>query len=128
METYSLNETNPRKRIFLKYRLPSNNDYTNLVPIFKYFLRLTDRLVQVAHFRPEVLRKVKAVREATIKQIQKADEEGKAEERALEREKAKKLKRDQELNALDAKAQKKYLDREREKEMKRGLKKQTMRA
>lgn len=128
METHSLNETNPRKRIFIKYRLPSNNDYTNLVPIFKYFLRLTDRLVQVAHFRPEVLRKVKAVREATIKQIQKADEEGKAEERALEREKAKKLKRDQELNALDAKAQKKYLDREREKEMKRGLKKQTMRA
>lgn len=125
---YSLNETNPRKRIFLKYRLPSNNDYTNLVPIFKYFLRLTDRLVQVAHFRPEVLRKVKAVREATVKQIQKVDEESKAEERALEREKAKKLKRDQELNALDAKAQKKYLDREREKEMKRGLKKQTMRA
>lgn len=127
-EKYSLNETNPRKRIFLKYRLPSNNDYTNLVPIFKYFLRLTDRLVQVAHFRPEVLRKVKAVREATVKQIQKADEESKAEERALEREKAKKLKRDQELNALDAKAQKKYLDREREKEMKRGMKKQTMRA
>jgi len=98
------------------------------VPIFKCYLRLADRLVQVGHFRPEVLRKVKSAREAAVKQLQKADEDSKAEERAQERERAKKAKRDQELNALDAKAQKKYLDREREKEMKRGLKKQTMRA
>jgi hypothetical protein len=127
-EYHSLNETTPRKRIFLKYRLPSNNDYTNLVPLFRYFLRLTDLLVQGAHFRPEVLRKVKAARDATIKQIQKADEDSKAEERAQERERAKKAKRDQELNALDAKAQKKYLEREREKEMKKSMKKQTLRA
>ncbi|KAK4123473.1 DUF1682-domain-containing protein [Parathielavia appendiculata] len=124
----TLNETTPRKRIFLKCRLPSNNDYTNLVPIFKYFLRLTDRLVQVAHWRPEVLRKVKVARDATINQIKKADEEKQAEERALERERAKKAKRDQELKALDAKAQKKYLEREREKELKKSMKKQTMRA
>ncbi|KAK4106442.1 DUF1682-domain-containing protein [Parathielavia hyrcaniae] len=124
----TLDETTPRKRIFLKYRLPSNNEYTNLVPIFKYFLRLPDRLVQGAHWRPEVLRKVKAAREATISQIKKVDEEKLAEERALERERAKKAKRDQELKALDAKAQKKYLEREREKEMKKSMKKQTMRA
>ncbi|KAK4157134.1 hypothetical protein C8A00DRAFT_40496 [Chaetomidium leptoderma] len=124
----TLNETTPRKRIFLKYRVPSDNDYTNLVPIFQCFLRLTDRLVQGTRFRPEVLRKVKAARETTIKQIQKADEEERAEERAQERERVKKAKRDQELNALDAKAQKKFLEREREKEMKRGMKKQTMRA
>ena len=96
----SLNETSARKRIFLKYRLPSNNDYTNLVPIFKHVLRLPDRLVQGARFRPEVLRKVKAARDAAVKQIQKADDESKAEERA----------------------------QEREKEMKRGMKKQTTRA
>lgn len=124
----SLNETAPRKRIFLKYRLPANNDFSNLVPLFKYFLRMTDKLVQVAHFRPEVLRKVKAARDATVKQIQKVDEEEKAEERALERERVKKAKRDQELNALDAKAQKKYLEREREKEMKKSMRKQTARA
>ncbi|KAL2140071.1 hypothetical protein VTI28DRAFT_4285 [Corynascus sepedonium] len=124
----TLNETTPRKRIFLKYRLPSNNDYSNLVPLFRYFLRLTDRLVQVAHFRPEVLRKVKAARDATAKQIEKADKESRAEELAAERERAKKAKRDQELNALDAKAQKKYLERERERELKKSMKKQTMRA
>ena len=98
------------------------------MPIFKYLLRLPDRLVQGARFRPEVLRKVKAARDAAVKQIQKADDESKAEERAQEREKAKRAKRDQELNALDAKAQKKYLEKEREKEMKRGMKKQTTRA
>ncbi|KAH6849786.1 hypothetical protein B0I37DRAFT_413235 [Chaetomium sp. MPI-CAGE-AT-0009] len=124
----TLNDTTPRKRVFLRYRLPSDNDYAKLVPLFKYFLRITDRLVQGPRFRPEVLRKVKAARDATIRQIQKADEEERAEERAAERERLKKAKRDQELNALDAKAQKKYLEREREKEMKKSMKKQTTRA
>lgn len=85
-------------------------------------------LVQSAHLRPEVSRKVKSVREDTIRQIKKADEDEKAEERAVERERLRKLKRDSELNALDAKAQKKYLDREREKELRRSSKKTTMRA
>ncbi|KAL2133392.1 hypothetical protein VTI74DRAFT_2435 [Chaetomium olivicolor] len=124
----TLDETTPRKRILLKYRMPSNNDYTNLLPIFKYFLRLTDQLTKVAHFRPEVLRKVKTVRDNTIKQIQKADEESKAEERAQERERLKKAKRDEELNKLDAKAQKKYLEKEKERELKRSMKKQSVRA
>ncbi|KAA8572060.1 hypothetical protein EYC84_001985 [Monilinia fructicola] len=53
------------------------------------------------------------------------NEEEKAEERALEREKAKKLKRDLELKGLDAKAQKKYLEKEREKEIRKAQKKQT---
>ncbi|EGS20644.1 uncharacterized protein CTHT_0024800 [Thermochaetoides thermophila DSM 1495] len=124
----TLNETRPRKRVILKYRVPSNDDYTSLLPIFEYFLRMPDHLVQVAHFRPEVLRKVKVVRDEEIRKIQKAEEESKAEERAQEREKAKKAKRDQELSQLDAKAQKKYLEREREKELKRSMKKATIRA
>ncbi|KAL2024448.1 hypothetical protein VTK56DRAFT_8259 [Thermocarpiscus australiensis] len=124
----TLNETTPRKRIFLKYRLPSDDKYDPLLPIFKCFLRLTDQLAQAAHFRPEVLRKVRAVRDETARQIQRAEEESRAEERAQERERAKKARRDQELNALDAKAQKKYLEREREKELRRNVKKVTARA
>jgi len=112
----------------LRYRLPSSNNYDALLPIFSYFMRLPDALVQSAHFRPEVLKKVRGVRDETVKQIQKADEEGKAEERAAEREKAKKQKREAELGALDAKAQKKYLEKEKEKEMRRSMKKQTLRA
>lgn len=124
----SLDETTPRKRLFLKYRLPSHNDYTPFIPLFHYFMRLPDHLVQVAHFRAEVLRKVKATRDEAQKSIKKASEEEKAEERAAERERAKKLKRDQNLSALDAKAQKKFLDREREKELRKTTKKQTTRA
>lgn len=125
---HSVEETNPRKRIFLKYRLPSDNNYEPLLPIFQYFLRMTDQLVQVAHFRPEVLRKVKSVRDEMIKGIQKANEQEKAEELAIEREKQRKAKRDAELAAMDAKAQKKYLEKEREREAKRQTKKMTTRA
>jgi hypothetical protein len=122
-----LDEAVPRKRIFLRYRLPSNNNYENLLPIFSYFVRLPDQLASAAHFRPEVLRKVKSVRDENIKQIQKVAEDEKAEERALERDKARKTKRDAELNALDAKAQKKYLEKEKEKELRKAAKKQTVR-
>ncbi|KAL0931903.1 DUF1682 domain protein [Colletotrichum truncatum] len=123
----TLEETTPRKRIFLRYRLPSNNNYDSLLPLFQYFVRIPDALVSGAHFRPEVLRKVRSVRDESIAQIKKAAEAEKAEERALEREKQKKAKRDAELGALDAKAQKKYLEKEREREQKKSMKKQTMR-
>jgi hypothetical protein len=74
------------------------------------------------------MRKVRITREDMIKKLQKADEEEKAEERALEREKAKKLKRDNDLKGLDAKAQKKYLEKEKEKEIRRSQKKMSQRA
>jgi len=73
------------------------------------------------------LRKVRTTREDTIRKLQKADEEEKAEERNLEREKAKKLKRDLELKGLDAKGQKKYLEKEKEKELRKNQKKMTSR-
>ena len=122
-----LEETIPKKRIYLSMRVPSSGDYTKTLPIFEYFIRLTDILVQGAHFRPEVLRKVRTTREDAIRKLQKADEEEKAEERNTEREKAKKLKRDLELKALDAKGQKKYLEKEKEKEMRKNQKKMTSR-
>jgi dipeptidase len=122
-----IEETTPRKRLLLRYRLPSSNNYDDLVPLFAAFLHIPDHLASSGHFRPEVLRKVKTVREETIKHIQKASEDEKAEERAVEREKARKTKRDAELNALDAKAQKKYLDKEKEKQQRKAAKKQTMR-
>lgn len=123
----TIEETAPRKRLFLRYRLPSDNNYDNLLPLFNVFVRFPDHLAASGHFRPEVLRKVKNVRDETIKQIQKLSEDEKAEERAIEREKAKRAKRDAELNALDAKAQKKYLDKEKDKQMRKANKKQTVR-
>ncbi len=122
-----LDEAAPRKRLYLRYRLPSSNSYENLTPLLSYFIRLSDHLAAAAHFRPEVLRKLRHVRDDLTKQIQKQAEEEKAEERAQERDKAKKAKRDAELNALDAKAQKRYLEKEKEKEIRKASKKQTVR-
>ncbi|KAM4054651.1 hypothetical protein HRG_005477 [Hirsutella rhossiliensis] len=124
----TLDETNPRKRLFLRYRLPSDNGYDTLAPLLSYFVRMPDRLVQAAHFRPEVMKKVRATREAMVAQIRKADQEERNEERIYEKEKTRKAKRDAELKGLDAKAQKKYLEKEKEKELRRSQKKMTMRA
>lgn len=125
----TLDETAPRKRIFIRYRLPSSDkEYDDILPLFSYFLRLPDVLVKQAHFRPEVLRKVRAIREDAIAQIKKLDDEIKAEERNAERERAKKVKRDEQLKAMDAKTQKKFLDKEREKEFKKSQKKGNIRA
>ena len=89
---------------------------------------MSDHLAASAHFRGEVTRKLRVVRDDLIKQIQKQAEEEKAEERALERDKAKKAKRDAALNALDAKAQKRFLEKEKEKELRKASKKQTVRS
>lgn len=124
----TLDEATPRKRLFLRYRLPSDNSYGSLLPLMSYFLRLPDALVHSAQFRPEVTKKLRATREAAVAQIRKAAEEERSEERAAEKEKARKAKRDADLKGLDAKAQKKYLEKEKEKEHRRGQKKMTTRA
>ncbi|KAI9846394.1 MAG: hypothetical protein M1837_003985 [Sclerophora amabilis] len=124
-----LNETVPKKRIYLSYRLtdPSSDEHSTL-PLFSYFLRLPDRLVASAHFRPEVMRKVRQIREDQIRKLQKTDEGEKAEERALKRDRDRKEKRDATLKGLSAEEQRKFLDKEREKELKKGQKRMTSRA
>ncbi|KAJ4141474.1 hypothetical protein NW768_000687 [Fusarium equiseti] len=124
----TLEETAPRKRLFLKYSLPSNGIYDTLLPLFSHYLQLPDLLVKVAHFRPEVSKKVRTIRENAIAEIKKSAESQRQEELLLEKEKARKAKRDAELKVLDAKAQKRYLEKEREKEMRKNQKRQTQRA
>lgn len=123
----TLDETSPHKRMHLKYNLPSDDNYDRFLPLFEYMLRFPDLLVAQAHFRPEVLKKIRNVREQKVNQIKKAAEEERAEERLAEKEKAKKAKRDAELKGLDAKAQKKYLEKEQAKEQRKSQKKMTMR-
>jgi hypothetical protein len=123
----SMEETVPRKRLFLKYQLPSGDKFDNFVPIFSHFLRLPDTLAQSAHFRPEVTKKLRATRDVMVSQLKKAEEEEKSEERLQEKERVKKAKRDADLKALDAKAQKKYLEKEQQKEQRKAQKKMSMR-
>jgi len=98
------------------------------MPIFQYFLRLTDQLASHGHFRPEALRRIKQTRDEQIAKIKKADDEEKAEERKLSLDKAKKEMRDAKLGRLSADEQRKFLEKEREKNARKGMKRSTVKA
>ncbi|KAF2264210.1 DUF1682-domain-containing protein [Lojkania enalia] len=124
-----LDDTVPRKRISLSLKLQSaSNPYDSTLPIFQYFLRIPDLLIQHGRFRPEAMRRIKQTREEQIAKIKKFDDDEKAEERKLAGDKAKKEKRDQLLSRMTAEEQRKYLEKEREREGKRREKKKTIKA
>lgn len=128
--TFSLRieETTPRKRVQLCLSLaPSAAGYTSTLPLFTQFLRFPDRIVSLGHFRPEVMRKIRNVREEEIKKLRRLDEQEKAEERKLATEKLKKEERERTLRGMTAEEQRKFLERERDKEQRRSMKKQTRR-
>ena len=129
MLQYRIDETAPKKRVHLSINLSSSSsDYSTTVPLFNMFLRLTDRLVASAHFRPEVMRKIRNAREEEVKHLRRADEEEKAEERKLAAEKQKKEERERLLRGMNADEQRKFLERERKGDLKRGQKKATRKA
>ncbi|EAW10445.1 CCDC47 family protein [Aspergillus clavatus NRRL 1] len=124
-----IEETTPRKRVHLCVTLPSSSSgYAATLPLFNQFLRLPDKLVASAHFRPEVMRKIRNVREEEIKKLRRADEEEKAEERRLAVEKIKKEERERLLRGMTAEEQRKFLERESQKGQRRSMKKYTKRA
>ena len=121
-----IDETVPKKRVQLSVNLSSSAaGYAATVPLFNQFLRFGDKLVAAAHFRGEVLRKVRNVREDEIKKLRRVEEEEKAEERKLAAEKIKKEERERLLRGMTADEQRKYLDRESQKEQRRSSKRMT---
>ena len=125
---FRLNETIPRKRVSLSLRLPSSDSpdaYKDTVPLFEYFLRLPDILASQAHYRPEVMRKVRTTREDEIRKLKKIDDDEKAEDRKAEADRKKKESRDAKLKGLSADEQRKFLDKEREKDQRKSQKKMT---
>ncbi|KAF3917902.1 hypothetical protein ABW20_dc0108312 [Dactylellina cionopaga] len=113
-----------RKRLVLHFNIESNTDS---VALMDYFLRLPDFLVANARFRPEIIRKVRTLREDERRKLERVEEDKKAEERQLEKDEKKKQDRDAKLRGLSADEQKKFLEKERDKEMKKAAKKQTRR-
>ena len=123
-----LSEHTPRKRVTLELTLPSSGDHEVLRRLVSAYIRLVDHLVASAHFRPEVLRKIKATRDDETRKLKRAiDEEGK-EERELKLAEKKKAERDSKLRNMSAADQKKFLEKEREKERKDAMKKQSRKA
>ncbi|KAL4909155.1 hypothetical protein BDW74DRAFT_174365 [Aspergillus multicolor] len=124
-----IEETAPRKRVQLVGSLASSSSgYASTLPLFTEFLRFPDRLVSLAHFRPEVMRKIRNVREEEVKKLRRLDEQEKAEERKLAAEKIKKEERERVLRGMNAEEQRKYLDREQQKEQRRSMKRYTKRS
>ncbi|KAJ6069601.1 hypothetical protein N7499_011488 [Penicillium canescens] len=121
-----IEETVPKKRIQLSANLASSaSGYSTTLPLFNQFLRLADKLVASAHFRTEVMRKIRNVREEEIKKLRRVEEEEKAEERRIAAEKVKKEERERILRGLSADEQRKFLDREAQKGQRRSMKKST---
>ena len=86
---------------------------------------MSDQLVAHAHFRAEVMRKVRSIRDEEIRKLTRADEDSKNEERTTKRDKEKKQKRENMLKGMSADEQRKFLDKEREKDLKKSQKKMT---
>ena len=112
-------------------RLPSGTSadaYASTLPLFTYFLRLPDFLASQAHFRSEVMKRVRTARQAEIDRIRKLDDDERAEDRKTKLDKRKKEEREQALKGMSSEEQKKFLEKERAKEQRRGMSKRTMRA
>jgi len=120
-----LSELTSRKRITLELALPAPSTSPELLQrLVSAFIRLTDHLVANAHFRAEVLRKVKATREEETRKLKRALEEETKEERELKLAEKKKADRDTKLRAMSAAEQKKFLEKERQREAKDAMRRQ----
>ena len=113
-------ETVPKKRIFLSVYLPGSSPDTSLA-IQRYAVsKLPDMLTTAARFRPEVLRKIKTTRDEEKKLLTRVVDEEAREERSIKREREKKEKRDAALRNMTAEEQRKALEKEREKAQRKG--------
>ncbi|OCT44141.1 DUF1682 domain protein [Cladophialophora carrionii] len=124
----NLNETAQKKRLHLALNLPSSEEhYLHTLPLFALFLRLPDFLVSNAKLRPEVLRKINAIRDQEKSKLKKISDKEAEEERLRQLDKMKKEERDRKMKGMSAEEQRKFLDRENEKQRKKNEKKMTRR-
>ena len=121
----SLDDTVPKKRIQLSLKLPASEFYEACLPLFQAVIRLPDHLVSAAHFRPEVIRKITATRDAEIKKLKKVSDEEAEEERRKASEKLKKEERDRKMKGMSAEEQRKFVEKEAERSRKKQEKKMT---
>ena len=120
-----LEDAVPRKRLYLSTKVPAGPDYSTTLPLFQTFLRLPDHLVQNAHFRPEILRKLNQTRENEIKKLKRVSDEEAEEERKKLAEKVKKEERDRKMRSMTAEEQRKFLEKESDRKRRKDEKRMT---
>lgn len=89
---------------------------------------MPDQLVSSAHFRPEVMRRVRTTRDEETKKIKKLTEAETAEERKTLADKAKLDARNAKLKGMSADQQRKFMEKEKEKQQRKGMGRKTMKA
>ena len=124
-DEHSLDDLVSKKRLQLNLRIGQESASK---PILSTFLRMPDQLVSGAHFRNEVLRRVKATRDEETKKIRKLDELEKAEGRKTATDKAKKDEREKKLKGMSADEQRKFLEKERDKDQRKTMGRRTIKA
>ncbi|KAK5079090.1 hypothetical protein LTS08_003758 [Lithohypha guttulata] len=122
----TIDEAKPRKRIHICFRLPSDNDYGKVLPLFQTFIRFADHLAANAHFRPEVTKKIKQIRESESGKLRKIADKEAEEDRMKQMEKLKKEERDRKMKGMSAEDQKKFLEKEADKKRRKDSKKMTV--
>lgn len=107
---------------------PQASAYDSSLPLFNYFLRMPDQLASKAHFRSEVNKKIRTVREEEQRKLIKATDDERAEERKIEGDKKKKEMRDEKMRGMSAEEQRKFLEKERERSGKKQEKRMSKKA
>lgn len=124
----TVDEASPKKRLHICFKMPGDKDYVNILPLFQVFLRFADHLVASAHFRPEVSKKVKQLRESESGKLKKVADKELEEDRLRQIEKLKKEERDRKMKGMTAEEQRKFLEKEADKTRRKAAKKGTVRA
>ena len=126
---FRIDETAPKKRLILSLRLqtPTAKHPPTTIPLFSAFLRLPDHLASAAHFRPEVMRKIRAIREQEQSKLKKISDAEAEADRRLATEKLKKEERERKMRGMTAEEQRKFLDKEANRDRKRSEKRMTRR-
>ncbi|KAK5949940.1 hypothetical protein OHC33_009125 [Knufia fluminis] len=122
----TIDEAKPRKRIHICFQLPSDKDYSKVLPLFQAFIRLADHLANNARLRPEVTKKIKQTRDNESGKLKKVADKEAEEDRLLQMEKLKKEERDRKMKGMSAEQQRKFLEKEAEKKRRKDTKRMTM--
>lgn len=109
-----------RKTITFCVQLPSLRHPDNVLSIVTQCIAFVDTLVNRAHWRSNIIQKIKAARDEANRKLKKLDEEKLAK---ILKKKAEKDKQEKErIRKLSSQEQKKYLEKERERKYKKQIK------
>ncbi len=123
----SIESLTSNRKIIIDLKFPNNStEYEESIKLIDGSINFVDFIIEKAHFRNDILKKIKSTRQVEINKIQKLLDEQKQEE--LSEKKAEELKlKKKELSKLSSSEQRKIEQKRREKEQRKQRNKQQKR-